>query len=147
MGLERFLVAKSYDFSAVQVLIGGIKIGGFAEDSGVAIEYDGDISSVKIGADGEACVSRLPLPPANVTLTLMETSASNAILEGFLIAQRNTPAGWILPFVMLDPTTGEKVLSGQCSFANLPNVMKNRESSTREWRLIVPRPVTTYATE
>lgn len=143
--MELFQVAKSYDFSEVQVTVGGLRIGGFDEDGGISIEPQTEIASMKMGADGEVTVSKLPLPMQVVTITLAETSASNALLAGLLVAQREAPAGFVLPFACLDLNTGESVLAGQCVFMNVPTVGKARESGNREWKLGLPKAVNTFA--
>jgi hypothetical protein len=96
--MELFQVARSYDFSDVQVTVGGLRIGGFGEAGGVNIEPQSEISMMKMGADGEVVISKLPLPSYVVTLTLMETSVSNGTLAGLLMIQRNAPSGFVLPF-------------------------------------------------
>lgn len=143
--MELFSVAKSYDFSEVQVIVGGLRIGGFSEDGGVDFEASGEIASMKQGADGEVTVSKLPLPPATATIKLAETSESNLVLQGLLVAQRETPSGFVLPFAVLDGTTGESVLSGQCVFLNMPSIGKAKEAGTREWKLGIPTYVLAYA--
>jgi len=144
--MELFQVARSYDFSDVQVTVGGLRIGGFGEAGGVNIEPQSEISMMKMGADGEVVISKLPLPSYVVTLTLMETSVSNGTLAGLLMIQRNAPSGFVLPFAMLDTTSGETVLAGQCVFQNLPSITKNKEASEREWKLGLPKATVIMAT-
>jgi hypothetical protein len=143
--MELFQVAKSYSFSDVQVVVGGLRIAGYDEGGGISIDFGGDIASMKQGADGEVTVSKQVLPPAVATITLMETSNSNLALHGLLVAQREAPAGFILPFAMVDLTTGESLLSGQCVFLNLPGMNKQREAGSREWKLGLPTYVAAYA--
>jgi hypothetical protein len=143
--MDLFQTAKSYNLSDVIVTVSGLRLGGFGEDGGVEVEFQGDISSMKQGADGETTVSLLPIPPAVVTITLMETSASNEVLMGLLVAQRNLPEGFVLPFAMVDPNTGETLLGGQVTFMNLPNISKGKEAGTREWKLGLPKPIISFA--
>ena len=143
--MELFTVAKSYSFSDVQIVVAGLRIGGFDEGGGISIDFGGDIASMKQGADGEVTVSKQVLPPAVATITLMETSSSNLVLQGLLVAQRETPAGFVLPFAMIDLTTGESILSGQCVFLNMPGISKQREAGNREWKLGLPTYVAAYA--
>lgn len=145
MGIELFQVSKSYDFAEVQVIIGGLRIGGFGDDGGVSIEPQSDLASMKMGADGEVTVSKLPQPFWIATITLMETSLSNTVLEGLLVAQRALPAGFILPFALLDGETGESLLSGQCIFLAWPTIGKEREAGTREWKLGIPKAAAVFA--
>lgn len=143
--MEQFQIAKSYSFAEVQLIVGGLRISGCDEDGGVQIEFGGDIATMKQGADGEVTVSKLPLPPATATITLSETSSSNLVMQGLLVAQREAPNGFVLPFGMVDLTTGESLLAGQCVFLSLPSIGKAREAGTREWKLGLPTYVAAYA--
>jgi hypothetical protein len=139
--MDLLQTSKTYNFSDVIVTIAGLRIGGWGEDGGITVEWASDLASIKQGADGEPTVSLLPIPAATVTLKLMETSASNTVLQGLLVAQRATPAGFTMPFAMADPSTGEALLSGQAVFMAFPGVSKSREVGEREWKLGLPKPV------
>jgi hypothetical protein len=142
--VDLFQQAKSYNFSDVVCTVAGLRIGGFGEDGGIEVEFNGDLSSMKQGADGEPTVSLLPIPTATATIKLMETSASNTVLQGLLVAQRAAPAGFALPFALVDPGTGEGLLGGQCVFLNFPGISKGKEAGEREWKLGIPKPVVSF---
>jgi len=139
--VDLFQQAKSYNFSDVLCLVAGLRIGGFGEDGGIEVEFNGDLSSMKQGADGEPTVSLLPIPTATVTIKLMETSTSNTLLQGLLVAQRAAPAGFGIPFALVDPNTSESLLGGQCVFMGFPAISKGKEAGEREWKLGIPKPV------
>ena len=135
-----FNQSKSYNFSEVILTIGGFRIGGFGEDGSVSVEFTGDDATMTQGADGEVTVNQLPASPAEVTVSLKETSLSNAVLAGLREVQRRAAAGYIMPFALSDSTTGELVGSAECVFANRPGVSKGREAGEREWKLLLPHP-------
>uniref|UniRef100_A0A6M3KSW2 Uncharacterized protein n=1 Tax=viral metagenome TaxID=1070528 RepID=A0A6M3KSW2_9ZZZZ len=141
-----FNIASSYNFSRVVLTVGGYPIGGYGDDGGVSIDYAGDDATMTQGADGEVVINQLPSQPATVTVTLKEVSKSNAILAGLRDIQRALPVGYVLPFLLLDPSTGESLACAQCAFANRPNVSKTKEAGEREWHLLIPHPVYVGAT-
>lgn len=140
-----FNLSKSYNFSEVVLTIGGFRIGGYDEDGGVEVSFTGDDASMSQGADGETTINQLPEAPAEVTVTLKETSVSNGVMGGLREAQRAAAAGYVLPFLLTDAATGETVASAECAFANRPAVTKNKEAGSREWKLFLPHPKVIYA--
>ena len=140
-----FSLSKSYNFGDVVLTVGGQRIKGFDDDGTISIEFTGDDATMSQGADGEVVVNQLPAMPAEVTITLKETSSSNSVLMALREAQRLAAAGYVMPFGCIDSTTGEQVSSLECVFANRPGVSKGREAGTREWKLLLPHPIFTPA--
>lgn len=142
-----FFISKSYSFPEIVLTIGGYRIGGFADDGGVSIEYAGDDVSMAVGADGEVTVNQMAQQPAVATITLKETSSSNAVLQVLRVAQRNAAAGYVLPFLLLDPNTGESLASPEAAFMGPPaSISKTREASERVWKIGLPYPTYVPAT-
>jgi hypothetical protein len=140
-----FSVSKSYNASAIQLLIGGVPITGFSPDDCVSFEPTGSIASIQEGADGEKTVSRQPLPSFKGKITLAEAATANAAILALTIAQRLAGPTNLLPFFMFDPSTGETIAAAELVFSDLPSVGKGREAGTREWGFILPYPVFTPA--
>ena len=141
-----FNTSKSYSATALHVVLNGVPITGFGPDDLVSIEFDGEIASAQQGADGEVTISRHPIPFAKGKITLQEASTSNAVIEALLFGQRLVESRSVLPFLMLDPSTGESVASAELAFSKLPTIGKGKTSGTREWEFILPYPVFTAAT-
>jgi len=140
------MALRSYNFSTVQLIIGVARIGGFGDDGGISIEPSADHIVGTVGADGEPTISRLSDFSETATITLKETSLSNAILETILAAQ--TLLGGVaynVPFLMSDVETGEKVSSQQCAIMGLPSVGKASEAGEREWKVWLPVGIPTFA--
>jgi hypothetical protein len=138
-----FNLSKSYNFSEVVLTIDGQRIGGYGEDGGVSVEFAGDDSEMVQGADGEVVVNQLPRQPATMTVTLLETSLSNGILQAIYTAQRLTGTA-LSPLALVDPSTGESLMSAEAKIANRPNITKNKSASAREWKILLPYPEVLY---
>jgi hypothetical protein len=141
-----FNISKSYNASAVQVLIGGVRMQGFGPDDMISLEPDGELATSQQGADGEVTISRHPMPPHKGKITFMETSTSNALMMALLVIQRSVEAGSVLPFALTDPSTNETVMAAELAFSTLPAITKGKEAGTREWGFILPYPVYVPAT-
>ena len=125
-----------YNSSQVSISVGGIPITGFGEDTMISIEWDNDTTSDKVGVDGEVSASKNNDLRATVTITLMETSPSNAILTGFYQArQLGTNANGVIPFNMEDNISGERVTAAEAWVLRPPVTEKGKEVSEREWTM------------
>ena len=63
-------ILKTYDLSAVKLAIGGILLGGYAEDGGIEVEPAAPVGEFSSGADGEAVFSRSNNDAVFVTITV-----------------------------------------------------------------------------
>jgi hypothetical protein len=88
----------SYNHKQVAVIYGGRTIEGFAEN-GITVARDNDSFTDMSGADGEVMVSHSNDKRGTVTLNLMQSSASNLILSGFLKVQE--AAGKVIPLPLI----------------------------------------------
>jgi len=133
---------KTYDLKyGNRILVGGVLIGGYAEDGGIEYEYGSDVFEPLVGADGQATVSMLNDNSMTATLTLMETSPAYRDLMILLTAQINVVKLGLpvppLPFVHADSRNGDAVFSGFCVFLNKPAPSKSRTVGEREFRLFL----------
>jgi len=135
-----FSISKTYSPADVVLLIGGVPIFGFDGDGIINFEPSNEDTTMSQGCDGEVTINRLAPSPMTATIMLKETSASNDVLAGFRAAQRAT-GGYTVPFVMLDPSTGESITCAETVFAGRPSISKGKESGSREWPILLPNPV------
>lgn len=70
----------TYNPEKCQIVLGAAPVTGFADGSFVTVEQDEDSWSLKAGADGEVARSKRVARTGTMTLTLLATSISNAIL-------------------------------------------------------------------
>lgn len=138
-----FQRSKFYNFANNQIIVGGISIGGFEEDGGVEYEFGSDIEEDAVGADGEVTFSHLNDDRLYVNIRLKETSKSYNDLGGLLLAQltarRNLGAALFqVPYLHIDPNTGDEVASGEAIFMHRVGPNKGRVAGERVFRLCLP---------
>jgi len=92
---------RNYDVKQVYVIVGGVALTGFAEDSVVEVAYNEDQATLQIGAQGEGTVSHSNNYSGSFTVHLQQTSPSNAYLS--LLAQAfRTGSGFTVPVLVKD---------------------------------------------
>ncbi len=102
----------------------------------VSIEWDSDITTDKVGVDGEVTASKTNDKRATATITLMESSPSNAVLTGFYQSRAvGGDAIGVVPFFMEDNISGERVIGPEAWVLKAPTVEKGSEASEREWTI------------
>lgn len=84
---------KTYSPKAVSVIVAGMQITGFAEDSFVSVERDSDAFTKTVGADGEVSRSASADLSGTITITLQSTSDSNEILSALSLADQVSLSG------------------------------------------------------
>lgn len=134
---------KTYNLKDQQVLIiGGVLVGGYGKEGGVAYEYPSDRYQDDVGADGQATVSRLNDERVYVTLTLMENSPAVKELRALQVLQEfqaKTPAGVLpLPYLHQDLANGDTISSAHCVFLTQPAPSKARTVGEVEFKLLLP---------
>jgi hypothetical protein len=84
-------VPTTYDFKKVVLTFGGVPIDGYAEGSVINVEAsDGEEYKKKVGADGEVSWSKSNNNTHKVTITLKQSSTSNAYLSSIHNTDRET---------------------------------------------------------
>lgn len=123
--------AKRYDLKLVQLILGGYPIEGFGESDAVSIEPVSGVTESSVGADGQVTYSSTNDNRAKVTITVRENSVAHKHLHTLLEAQRAAPILAALPFLLLDPISGERISSQQFVFTGRPTVTKSKTVSDR----------------
>lgn len=123
----------TFDSQKVCVTYGGAIIAGFGENSKVKITVPPTWLGPKMGTDGEGTRSKNNDNSATVEMTLMGSSASNDILNGFHALDKATNAGQ-LPLLIKD-LSGSTVISGLFWIEGLPEADIQREVTERTWVL------------
>lgn len=104
---------KSINPSAVKVAIGPVIASGFGDDM-ISVELDGDLYDVVQGCDGQATRVRKNVTTATVTLTLKQSSPTNAVLSGYVAVGELSNAD-VFPFGMTD-LLGATVIASDAAF-------------------------------
>lgn len=123
---------KKYNPADVSIIVVGIPISGYADGTFITVERDEDAFTKQIGTDGEVTRSKSNNKTGNATLTLMQTSASNALLSA-LHALDELSGNGVGPFLMKD-NSGNTVHAAQnCWIRKYPTSEWAREAGAREW--------------
>lgn len=126
---------KTYDAKRINITIGAHTVKGYAEDSFISIEPDGDGTAATAGADGEVARALSNNPLHTITLTLQQTSDSNDYLSDLLARDRASGGAGVVPFQMVDLRGTTVVAAAQCWVVNRPTVENGSGVNNREWTL------------
>jgi hypothetical protein len=128
---------KANDPNNVAIIVGGIAVGGFGTGDFLTIAQDEDTFTTTTGADGETIRSKQnPVPMVTITVTLMESSASNTFLSSLHELDRVQPNGaGIVPFLFKDGSGTSLFVSDKCWVQKPPDMVKGKEGKERAWTL------------
>jgi len=77
------MATSTFDFTRDVLKVGGFVIGGYADtDDAVVIARRNPGTLLKSGADGDSVFTKIPDKTGTVTIKLLASSASNAVLSG-----------------------------------------------------------------
>mgnify|MGYP001575771059 CR=1 FL=1 len=128
----------SYSPNDVSVVVNGIPIQGFAEGSFVDFAFDTDAATMVEGADGFAAVAmKKGNRKATLTLSLMQTSMANNVLQALLTSQQAASfAGAFPSIIVLNAQGGELVQIPRAVIAKEPDVKYSGDIESREWKFV-----------
>lgn len=128
------MAVKTYNPKEVTVALGNHIVTGYADDSFVTIDPNGDGVTKKVGCDGEVVRSISPDKTFIVKVTLLQTSATNSFLQGRLNQDRETGDG-MFP-VLIKDLKGGMVFSADAAWPIKPASRGfGKESTNREWEI------------
>ncbi len=134
-------VSNTYSFKDVTATISGpngnVEIGagvGVAEE-GISYEMIEDKASMTIGAGGEAMHSLHASNAGRVTLRLLKTSRTNAILDRMSTADFASSAVYGQNTIVIrDPVRGDIMVASNCGFVRKPNNSHAKQGNVIEWQ-------------
>lgn len=125
---------KTYDPSTVTVLVGLIPIGGFASGSAIkAVRSNNTFEKIE-GIDGVVSRAKSLNKSGEIRFTLEQTSMSNDILSGFMIADELSGSG-IVPVAILDSSSKSLFVSAFAWVRKPAELEFSKELTQREWFL------------
>ena len=133
------MALKTHSLKDWVITLGPNILSGFSEDDALSVEFPNDMFDAVEGADGNDH-TRAYNPNwkrANVTITLQDSSASNAALQAAILLDGLTQVA-VLPFAAKNTKTGQGYIGKDAYFQKQPDATVSRTSQTREWQLIVP---------
>jgi hypothetical protein len=128
------MAVKTYDAAEVQVIISGIPIQGVAAATFLSMARDSDTWTKIVGASGEVARSKSNDQSGVLTLTLLQTSASNDLLSALATTDELTNNG-VGPLLIKD-NSGRLLLQAESSWIQKPSdVERAQETSNTEWTI------------
>lgn len=121
----------TYDPKMVVITFGGVPIMGFAEDTFVECTPAEERFTRKVGADGEVVRSKSANGCYDVTITLLQTSLSNATLSAAQIADETTGLG-MLPLSITEISSGSEHFFPQ-AWVEKPTWSRGKEAGDQAW--------------
>lgn len=122
----------TYSCSEVQVIVGGAPMSGMADGTFVNIERDEQAYTKVTGADGSTSRSKSANRSGTITITLKQTSPSNDVLTGFMVADEQGDAG-VVPVLVKD-NSGRTLHAASAAWVQKsPSQDFAKEISNREW--------------
>lgn len=125
-------MAKTYSPKRVSVSFRGVLLTGFAPDTFITAERNEDAFTLEVGSDGEASRTASANQSGTVTLTLMQTSASNDALSAAALQDETNQSG--TGALMIKDASGRTVvLAAEAWIRRRAAAEFGSEQSTREW--------------
>jgi len=123
---------KTFDPKQLSVVVGGHIVQGYADGTFVECARNNDTFTRAGGADGEQTRFKSNDRSGTVTITLMQSSTSNSILEGYAIADESENGG-IVSIIVKD-NNGTEICSAAYAWVQKPaDKAHAKENSDRTW--------------
>ncbi len=128
------MALKTLDPKEYITIVGGQIMQGFAEGTHVKIEYNEDAVVFSPDTQGSGTRTLSRNKSGRVTLTLQQTSPSNAVLDAFHTAQE-LAGGGLFPFLFKDGSGNDIAIALTMWSVKRPSAEYSNELLTREWIL------------
>ena len=125
---------KTYNSKEVLVALGSHSVTGYADDSFVTIEPNGDGIMKKVGCDGEVARAISPDSTYKVKIALLQTSPTNSFLQNKFDLDRQTGDG-TFP-VLIKDLKGGLIFSADAAWVvKPPSRAYGKDTNNREWEI------------
>lgn len=125
---------KTYNPKQVSAACGTHIVSGFADDSFITIEPNGDGVTKKVGCDGEIVRTISPDNTYKIKITLLQTSLSNSFFMSMVSKDMDTGDG-MFPLLIKD-LKGDVVFSTEAAWVVKPaSLTRGKESNNCEWEI------------
>lgn len=122
----------TYDPTQVIVTVNGSTLSGFVDGTFVAVERAVETFSKVVGAYGEVARVKSADRSGTMTLTLMQSSNSNLVLNALANQDEQSSTG-VVPIQVKDLSTNGAVFAAEGWIKGKPKVEWGKEMSNREW--------------
>lgn len=124
---------KNFSFKNLNVIFGIEELEGFAEgDDTVSIEYDADQFVKVVGNKGDVTRTQTTDNSCTITVKLLQTSKSNAILMALFNLDRETGSS-VLPLIVNDKESGESYFCNNAWIMKAPSIVRGGNPNTMDW--------------
>jgi hypothetical protein len=126
---------KNYNPTDIVMIIAGIPLeSGRGDDTFAKGEWTSPRWTTKVGCDGEKVRSKSNDKGMRWTITTLQTSQANALLNALFILDTNAANGaGVGPFMVKDRQGLTLYAGAQCWVAEPPNPEFGKEATTRDW--------------
>lgn len=137
------MAVKEYDPDLIDVVVDVFALSGWAEDAICEFEYDDEFYEIVKGVDGDVSRSRKVARTGKLTVHLLNTSESNAVLTGLMAPGFTSGNGTADVFtVLLRDRNGASLVScDKCWIQKAPSVAHAGKAQTRDWVIAMSKPV------
>lgn len=125
---------KTYKPKEVVVACGTHIVSGYADDSFINIEPNGDGITKKVGCDGEIARSISPDNTYKVKITLLQNSDSNSFFSNIADYDRATGNG-LFPVLIKDLRGGLLFATEAAWVIKKSPATRGKETNNREWEI------------
>ena len=125
---------KTYNPKEVVVACGTHIVSGYADDSFISIEPNGDGITKKVGCDGEIARSISPDNTYKVKITLLQNSDSNSFFSNIADYDRATGNG-LFPVLIKDLRGGLLFATEAAGVIKKSPATRGKETNNREWEI------------
>lgn len=125
---------KTYNPKEVVVACGTHIVSGYADDSFISIEQNGDGITKKVGCDGEIARSISPDNTYKVKITLLQNSDSNSFFSNIADYDRATGNG-LFPVLIKDLRGGLLFATEAAWVIKKSPATRGKETNNREWEI------------
>jgi len=125
-----------YEARGLLINLGPIIAGGFADGEFITISRTKSTFEMVEGADGKVTRFKNASFSATVTVSLMQTSATNDLFSALLQVDRNARNGaGILPFRLRDSNGRSLYTAAEAWIMSDPDISFDRGPTTRQWTI------------
>jgi hypothetical protein len=122
----------TYSPEEVSVVVGGIRLSGFADGTFVTVSRDEQAFNKVTGADGKTSRSKTANRTGTITIVLQQTSPSNDVLSALALADELSNAG-VVPTLIKDGS-GRTLHAAPTSWVQqVPDHSMSKDIENVEW--------------
>jgi hypothetical protein len=129
---------KTYDPKKLILTLNGLALVVGGETAMIDFEMASPAASDVVSATGDVTINRSADERMYATITVMETSNAARVLDQLRQAQAAQPFILPMPFVLLDPISGDTVSDPEAAFLEIPGPSKASTAGEREFKLVLP---------